>query len=140
MRCCCRHGICSARSEMLRLPGLVLVLGHHATHTRASCAPWPPPGHSPGAGPRPLHLFPLPLAACARQGGICPLSSAWLGGHAHLWRCGPRAHTLPPLELCKQLIGEVVQSRRRPLLGHRHNYHKGRGAIRHYANHTTRPL
>ena len=77
------------------------------------------------------------------------------------------------LELCQRLIGEVVQSWRRPLLGPspcwkrllalktllrhyakraltprslnvklgpRRNYHKGRAAIRHYANQTARPL
>ena len=37
-----------------------------------------------------------------------------------------------------RLIGEVVQSRRRPLLGR--NYHEGPAAIRHYANQPVRPL
>ena len=73
------------------------------------------------------------------------------------------------ISAASRLIGEVVQSRRRPLLGPtsaftfktllrhyakraltprflnvklgpRRNYHKGRAAIRHYANQTARPL
>ena len=66
-------------------------------------------------------------------------------------------HYLVIISAANRSIGEVVQSRRRPLLGHyakraltprslnvklgpRRNYHKGRAAIRHYANQTTRPL
>ena len=43
-----------------------------------------------------------------------------------------------------RLIGEVVQSRRRPLLnmklGPQRNHHKGRAAVRHYANQPARPF
>ena len=66
-----------------------------------------------------------------------------------------------PSSAANRLIGEVVQSWRRPTfktllrhyakraltprslnvkLGLRRNYHKGRAAIRHYANQTARPL
>ena len=54
-----------------------------------------------------------------------------------LWRKEFPYHAI---SAANRLVGEVVQSRRRPLLGSVTQLSLGTGALRHYANQTVRPL